>query len=383
MKKTILLNFAVLLLLQLPAQNLITNPDAESLPRGTGWTIVSQGSLTCLLAPTDNILNWTMKPDGSTNYPYDHTTGSSGGTVFFSGCASYFQGPFELYQTVDVATDAPLIDLGNQLYTFSGYMQTPVSNQTDQGRFIVDFLDASSSVLGTSYTTSWQSFYGGSGTPWTLYNNTRIAPAGTRKIKIRLQTQMLINQPAINVYFDDISLTKPNLLPVSLISFTAKELQDKIYLNWTTSNELQVKQFELEHSNDGTYFNHIDIIPAGKTSYQFIDNNSYADGENFYRLKMIEADGKIAYSNIVLVKSQRRVYVSLFPNPANNTVKVTGGFQHGKVLVINSSGKIVLAANTNTSSVTLDISQLPPGLYVVRLSDQITSINKKLVIRPK
>jgi len=143
LKKTILTILAVLLLYQLPAQNLVTNPGAESLPRGTGWTIISQGALTCLSSPTDNFLNWTMKPDGSSNYPYDHTTGASGGTVFFSGCDTYFTGPFELQQTIDVSPDAAMIDLGNQLYMFSGYMQTPVSNQTDGGRFIVDFLNSS------------------------------------------------------------------------------------------------------------------------------------------------------------------------------------------------------------------------------------------------
>ena len=33
-------------------------------------------------------------------------------------------------------------------------MQTPVNNQTDQGRFIVDFLNASNSILGASYTST-------------------------------------------------------------------------------------------------------------------------------------------------------------------------------------------------------------------------------------
>jgi hypothetical protein len=384
MKKTILTISAVLLLLQLPAQNLVTNPDAESLPRGTGWTIVSQGALTCLLVPTNNVLNWTMKPDGTANYPYDHTTGASGGTVFFSGCDTYFQGPFELQQTIDVSADAALIDLGNELYTFSGYMQTPVSNQTDGGRFIVDFLNASNTILGTSYTSSWQSFFGGSGTSWTYYNNTRIAPAGTRKITIRMQTQILFHQPAINVYFDDISLTKPIILPVSLLSFTGKEVQGNIHLNWTITPELPLQQFELEHSTDATHFNRIASLPAGKTSYHFIDyKNSGTADRHFYRLKMIGTDGKISYSNIVTMKTTAHAYMSLSPNPANNRVIVNGSFQKGIISVIHSSGQTVLTANTNASPVTLDLSRLSAGLYAVRYSDATTIINKKLVILPE
>jgi hypothetical protein len=385
LKKTILIILAVLLLYQLPAQNLVTNPDAESLPRGTGWTIISQGALTCLSSPTDNFLNWTMKPDGASNYPYDHTTGASGGTVFFSGCDTYFTGPFELQQTIDVAPDAAIIDLGNQLYMFSGYMQTPVSNQTDDGRFIVDFLNSSNTILGTSYTSSWQSYFGGSGTSWVYYNNSRIAPSGTRKIKIRMQTQLSLNRPAINVYFDDISLTKPTILPMSLLSFKGNEVQGTIHLNWTINPDLQLKQFELEQSTDATYFNSIATFQAGKTSYQFIDdNNSHSSGRHFYRLKTTDTDGKNAYSNIIIItiKTSAHEFINLSPNPANKTVVVNGSFQKGIISVINSSGQTVLTANANTPPVKINVSLLPAGLYTVRFSDPTTIISKKLMIQP-
>ena len=384
MKKTILVIFTPMLLYRLPAQNLVTNPDAESLPRGTGWTIIKQGALTCLSSPTDNFLNWTMKPDGSSNYPYDHTTGASGGTVFFSGCDTYFTGPFELQQTIDVSADATIIDMGTQLYTFSGYMQTPVNSQTDEGRFIVDFLNASNTILGTSYTSNWQSYSGGSGTSWVYYNNSRIAPPGTRKIKIRMQTLLSLNRPAINVYFDDISLTKPMILPVSLLSFTGNEVQGTIHLNWTTNPDLQLKQFELEQSTDATYFNGIGTFAGGKTSYQFIDDNySPASDTYFYRLKMTNIDGKNAYSNVVTIKTGARVFISLSPNPANTSVTITGRFRKGIISVINSNGQTVLAAEANASPVTLNISLLPAGLYAVRFSDATIITNKKLVIQPK
>ena len=384
MKKTILIIFDALLLYQLQGQNLVTNPGAESLPRGTGWTIISKGALTCLSSPTDNFLNWTIQPDGSANYPYDHTTGVSGGTVFFSGCDTYFTGPFELQQTIDVSADAAIIDQGNQLYMFSGYMQTPVSNQTDQGRFIVDFLNASNTILGTSYTSNWQSYSGGSGTSWVYHNNSRIAPSGTRKIKIRMQTQLMFNRPSINVYFDDISLAKPIILPVSLLSFAGNEVQGAIHLNWTINPELQLKQLELERSTDATYFDNIATFPAGKTSYQFIDdNNSHSSVRYFYRLKMTGIDGKDAYSNIVTIKNPAHVFISLSPNPANNIVTVNGSFRKGIVSVINSNGRIELTANAHTSPVKLNISQLPAGLYVVRFSDATTIMNNKLVIEPK
>lgn len=384
MKRIILIIFSILLLYQLPAQNLVTNPDAESLPRGTGWTIISQGALACLLSPTNNTVNWTMKPDGSANYPYDHTTGASGGTVFYSGCDNWFTGPFELQQTIDVSADSVAIDLGDQTYTFSGYMQTPVSDQTDQGRFIVDFLNASNSILGVSYTSSWQSYFGGSGTSWHLYTNSRLAPTGTRQIRIRMQTQLFFNRPAINVYFDDISLTRAAILPVSLLSFTGNEVQGTIHLNWTINPGIQLTQFELERSTDATYFDSIATFQGGKTNYQFIDpNNDLTSTRYFYRLKMTVPDGKISYSNIVTIRIPAHMFISLYPNPANHIITVTGSFGKGIISIINSTGQTVLSVNSNTPPVNLDVSLLPPGLYVLRFIDPSTIINKKLLICPK
>ncbi|MBL0359223.1 MAG: T9SS type A sorting domain-containing protein [Chitinophagaceae bacterium] len=383
MKKIILIIFAALSIFQLPAQNLVINPDAESLPRGTGWTVISSGALTCLLIPTNNVLNWTMKPDGTPNYPFDHTTGASGGTVFFSGCDTYFQGPFELQQTIDVTTDAATIDMGNQLYDFSGYMQTPVSNQTDQGRFIVECLNASNTVLGSSYSSNWQSNFGGSGTSWIQYTNTRTAPAGTRKIRIRMQTQLAINQPAINVYFDDISLNKPTVVPLGLLSFTGVEAGGNIFLNWKISDELNCKKIELERSTTADHFSKIaTLVATGNSTYEFVDDNySRYTGNYFYRLKMTAIDGSIAYSNIIMIRIAGNPSITVSPNPANDIITITGLSQPGIVSVIHYSGSTVLTTNTNASSLKLNVSNIPAGLYMVRFGYQKNSIHKKLVIR--
>jgi hypothetical protein len=383
MQKIVHFIFLTILILPISAQNLVTNPGAESLPRGTGWTIVSQGALTCLSAPTNNYLNWTMKPDGSANYPYDHTTGSSGGTIFYSGCDTYFTGPFELQQTVDVSTDAASIDAGNQLYTFSGYMQTPVSNQTDQGRFIVDFLNASNVILGTSYTSNWQSFYLGSGTSWINYSNTRIAPVGTRKIKIRMQTEIHINQPAINVYFDDISLTKPSIVPLGILDFTGSSANSITYLDWTIAAGIDCRLWEVEQSNDGIQFKTCATFPGGKTSYHFVgETGDLPGGQEFFRLKMTTTGKEISYSKILVVHNPGHSSFTVYPNPARNIITISGLQEKGRIALIHSSGKTVMETNATAAPCILNISFFPAGLYVLRFSSGKTILYKKLVIRP-
>ena len=193
-----------------------------------------------------------------------------------------------------------------------------------------------------------------------------------------------MNSLIINVYFDDISLAKPTILPMSLLTFTGNEVHGSIHLNWTINPDLQLKQIELEQSTNAIYFNTIATFPAGKTSYQFIDdNNRNSSWRHFYRLKTTDTDGKNAYSNIVTIKTSAHEFISLSPNPANKTVTVNGSFQKDIISVINSSGQTILTTNSNTSPVKLNVSLLPADLYMVRFSDSATIINKKLVIQPK
>ena len=386
MMKIIFSFFWIINILTISAQNLVVNPGAESLPRGTtGWTIISFGPSPCGPAPTNTYLNWTMIPDGSALYPYDHTTGAAGGITFFSGCSGSSSGPHELRQDIDVSADAVNIDLGTIQYVFSGYIQTPVSNpaaQTDQGRFIVDYLDASNVILGASYTGAWQSKALGSGVGWNLYTNTRIAPAGTRKVRIRMQTQITAFFPAINVYFDDISLVKGIVLPVTLVSFTGKEDAGKIYLNWKSADEINLLQYGVEQSTDAVNFATIATIKSGKKEYSFIDKNTstYID-KYYYRLKMTDADGKFSYSNIVAIKIKGQHSLMISPNPANNFVTVSGFERQGKITITNSNGCSVYTANTTAQEMKINISALPAGLYVLRFTDGENISLKKFIVQ--
>jgi len=382
MQKIILFIYGIINLNVVSAQNLVVNPDAESLPRGTGWSIISQGASTCLLVPTSNFVNWTMIPDGSTNYPYDHTTGAAGGTVFYSGCSSGLQGPFELRQDIDLSADAATIDAGAMTYVFTGHMQTPVSNQTDEGRFIVDYLNTSNVVLKTSYTSSWQSYYLGSGSGWVVYTNTRLAPVGTRIIRIRMQTEIFFNPPAINVYFDDITLVKPVVLPVNLMLFTATEAWEEIYLHWKVADELNFLKYDLEQSNNGIDFIKIATLPGGRTYYSYTDKKTPGStAACYYRLKMTDNNGKFSYSYIVPVFFKGQPVLQISPNPAKNYFTISGLQHPGVVSLIDANGKNIMTNKTNGSTYKINISSIPAGVYFIRVGDGKNIVFKKLVVQ--
>ena len=197
-----------------------------------------------------------------------------------------------------------------------------------------------------------------------------------------MQTQITAFFPAINVYFDDISLVKGIVLPVTLVSFTGKEDAGKIYLNWKSADEINLLQYDVEQSTDAVNFATIATIKSGKKEYSFIDKNTstYID-KYYYRLKMTDADGKFSYSNIVAIKIKGQHSLMISPNPANNFVTVSGFERQGKITITNSNGCSVYTANTTAQEMKINISALPAGLYVLRFTDGENISLKKFIVQ--
>jgi Secretion system C-terminal sorting domain len=362
------------------SQNLVLNSGAEGLPLGVQWTIVSTGANPCAAGTAAATYStWTMTPDNSANYPAAH----GGSKTFFAGCNTIVPaGTFELYQDVDVSADALQIDAGSISYSFSGYIQTPVPPQADAGRFIVDFMNSGGSVIGISYTSSFQSYSGCSCINWNLYSNVRSAPGGTRKIRIRLQSKVTTG-PAINAYFDDISLTKTVVLPVVLESFTGKERDDSFDLAWIVSNAADFSRFEIDKSIDAAEFLPIATVNYNnrQADYQYSDKLSPGGGHIYYRLKMIDMDSRFVYSTTLALDRTVSQPFDISPNPAVKNIVITGLHNDGTITIVGINGKKLFESQVKNKIVLLDISFLPKGTYIVSYVEANSSSGKKLVVQ--
>ena len=97
--------------------------------------------------------------------------------------------------------------------------------------------------------------------------------------------------------------------------------QGRILLNWVTENEDNASRYFIERSIDGSHFIDIATIDAKDISgatYQWTDHFP-ASEYNYYRVKTIELNGTINFSDIVTVKTAVTVnqQISVFPNPAS------------------------------------------------------------------
>ena len=177
--------------------------------------------------------------------------------------------------------------------------------------------------------------------------------------------------------FSQFFLESPGVaLPVTLLTFNGNLDNNNILLNWRTSSEQGSKYFDIEKSQDGTNFTTIGKLPAAGTSsservYHFTDRKPYE--YNYYRLKMINIDGKFTYSGTILIKNlnvSQLLWVG--NNPFHDIINIHLAKipqQSIKVELINESGaRVYFKEFTSTNFLNVDVSKLnmASGVYILR-----------------
>lgn len=107
-----------------------------------------------------------------------------------------------------------------------------------------------------------------------------------------------------------------------IIDFRGEPAYNKVVLKWTTQNEINLKGFEIERGLNENNFKKIDFVKASKENkvkkeYKYEDKSVFKTFERtfYYRLKIIDNDGKFSYSKNIsvtpTVSSIRRTWGSI------------------------------------------------------------------------
>lgn len=176
-----------------------------------------------------------------------------------------------------------------------------------------------------------------------------------------------------------IPVIPPIVLPVKLLSFTGKPDGSHSLLSWETSQEINSDYFNIERSNDATSFIRIGTVKAAGNSsvsrqYGFTDM-SPDNGVNYYRLKMVDKDGSVAYSNIVVIRFSHKPGIHVWPNPFTSKVHVAIHAENNRgisVRIIDASGKAVLVTGKtltagNNQFMVSGLDGLQPGMYIMEI----------------
>jgi hypothetical protein len=183
-----------------------------------------------------------------------------------------------------------------------------------------------------------------------------------------------------------VKLSPESSLPVTLKTFTATSENASALLIWQTTWETNSDHFEVEHSADARSWNQIATIQAkgestGVCSYSFAHTRP-AEGQNYYRLKMVDTDGTFTYSKIQNLKFDFELIVTAYPNPAGEIIRLQSPdwSQVKGVQMLNRTGKQVYNSNGNPEQ-SFSTKPFFRGLYFlkIKLANE-TEIVQKIVI---
>ncbi|GAB4490534.1 MAG: hypothetical protein OHK0045_15230 [Raineya sp.] len=167
-------------------------------------------------------------------------------------------------------------------------------------------------------------------------------------------------------------------LPIELIAFQAVTQNNQVTLLWQTASEINVSHFEIEKSVTGLSFTTIGKIESlnSANSYQYIDRY-LQKGTLYYRLKIVDKDGRFSYSQIkeVFIEGSNEKFV-LYPNP-NKGQFVIQSEKRGMFELTDITGKVINTYTMQTTSIEVN-ENLPAGMYFVR--EKTSGHVQKLII---
>ena len=171
-------------------------------------------------------------------------------------------------------------------------------------------------------------------------------------------------------------------LPVVLAQFIASKQSDgSVKLSWTTSQEVNAGYYDVERSGDQTGWTKIGSVKAKgnstiATDYSLFDNLPL-DGTGYYRLKMVDLDGKFVYSKTVSVSADKNnVPLVIYNNPFTDLIRIKVNVSRAQNLTMTVSdmlGKTYLRQSLQAQAGDNLVNLQPAviggsGMYILRIT---------------
>lgn len=180
----------------------------------------------------------------------------------------------------------------------------------------------------------------------------------------------------------DILLMNSSPLPVDGLVFDAEAHMGNALLLWSTSSEQNNKGFAVEHSADAKIWRSVGYVKSKaelgnskeRSNYEFLHKN-VVKGNNFYRLKQTDIDGRYEYSIVRMLHFASDDAISIAPNPTSGKLTISNleGGEH--IAVYDMTGREVLSARSKGTSLDIDMSLLMPGVYSLNVTNTVGKVS--------
>ncbi|MEJ7740510.1 MAG: T9SS type A sorting domain-containing protein [Chitinophagaceae bacterium] len=183
-----------------------------------------------------------------------------------------------------------------------------------------------------------------------------------------------------------IELATLRSLPARLLSFKGEARNCNADLSWQATQEANFAYYAIERGTGDGSFQEVGRVNAltsnsSVKSYSFTDDSSPA-GSFLYRLRLVDRDGKYAYSTNtkISLNCRGKNYIIVYPSPSNGivNVKLPPGYEQAKIRIMNSRGEEVLFNTGNNLTRIMNLKKLANGTYIVQVihNGKMTESNK-------
>jgi hypothetical protein len=162
------------------------------------------------------------------------------------------------------------------------------------------------------------------------------------------------------------------VLATTLTNFYAVPNKCNANLNWSAADENELKNYEVQTSNDGIIFKPVaTMIPTNASRYTF--ENKAESGKSFYRLKLNDKNNSFTYSKIIPITINcDNVSVNVYPNPVSDMLHVNiNSNALNSAIIYNTAGKNISNTILQNGDNSINIKNLPNGIYVVKILNNI------------
>lgn len=170
------------------------------------------------------------------------------------------------------------------------------------------------------------------------------------------------------------------------ITLTGVPLEDFVQLTWTTTDEQDIKEYEIQRS-----LNNTDFITIGIVTNQNLGSYTYDDrmpnwGPNRYRIKAVKEDGVYDYSNKISLEYPGPQDFTVYPNPTDGILNIAVMTSNGQIdfNLFDASGKLVYTFTwmddiQDGIELPISIKDLANGVYYYRIKNGISTFEGSVV----
>jgi len=193
-----------------------------------------------------------------------------------------------------------------------------------------------------------------------------------------------------NVNINELTLANANaVLPITFILFNSTCMGSGVKLTWTTAQEINSKNYNVEKSTDGINWQVIAAIAAAgnsnvESSYSFVDDTNL--GNTFYRIAENDLDGRQTLSSTIVSSCDSKETFAIHPNPVQNVLFVSINVPTMvavQLRLYDAKGAMVKQLQTNllqgNNELQLNTTGLAKGLYVLDANWGTNSKSSKVV----